>query len=106
MPWNGRTVANAGLERNGKHVSHARDSSDIRLDGFRDRIVDRKDHDGIAARPVAADLHAGDIDVLLTQEGPDGADHAGSVGMPAHQEGAMRDKVDPKIVEGDDVRFV
>src|SRR5207302_6206940 len=75
-------------------------------DRLRYRIIDRKDHDGIATRPVPAHLHAGDIDVFLAQQRPDRADDARTVRVPAHQEGAVRHQVDSKIVEGDDVRLV
>src|SRR5919109_2384726 len=106
MAWKGRTVATAALQGDGQHIGHAGDAANLGLNRLRNRIIDREDHHGVAARMVAADLHARDVDVLLAKERPNGPDDPGPIGMPAHQEGALWHKVDTEVVELHDVRLV
>src|SRR2546423_4312911 len=94
------------LERDGQDVGHSRNSTDLRLDGFWNRVIDREDHDRVAPRAVAPDLHAGDVDVPLAEQRSDRADDAGAIRMPTHQEGALRHEIDAEIVELHDMRLV
>ena len=63
---------------------------------LRDPVVDRQDHHRVAARRISADLHAGDVHVVLAENAADLADDAWTIFVPADQKTPFRYQVDPK----------
>src|SRR4029077_8484353 len=59
-----------------------------------DRIVDGEDHHRVAPGRIAAHLHARDVDVVLSQDRAEAANHPRPVIVPAHQEPPLRHEVD------------
>src|SRR6185503_7342014 len=53
--------------------------ADLLQRGRRHRIIEVQDRHGAAAAAFAAELHAGDVDVVATAEGADAADDTGNV---------------------------
>ena len=60
-------------------------------------------HDGLAARRAAPHMHEADVDVGVAQKGADSADDAWPVVVQGEQDMASSWKIDPQIVDGDDV---
>src|SRR5581483_2131754 len=74
---------------------------------LRDRVIDPDRHERAPADSGAADAHEADVDVVLAEEGADGADHAGAILVLAEQEPAIAGRdVHPEVVDGDDVRAI
>src|SRR5712691_13117628 len=86
-------------------VGHAGHLTEPRQHVGADGIVDGEDHHGVAARRVAPDLHARDVDVVLTQDRAKAADHSRPVVVPADQEAPLGHEVDPKRVDPDRARL-
>src|SRR5690349_4296863 len=70
-----------------------------------DAIVDGQDHHRAASRGITADLHAGDVHVVLAEDGAHAADDAGPVLVPADQEAAFGHQVHTKRVDADRARL-
>src|SRR5260370_9311698 len=62
-------------------------------------VVPGQDHRGFAAWRVPPDLHARDVDVVLTQDGAESPHDPRPVLMPADQESPFRHQVDAKRVD-------
>src|SRR4029077_12051915 len=58
-------------------VGHARHVAQACKHVGADRIVDGEDHHRVAPRRIAPDLHARDVDVVLSQDRPEAANHPG-----------------------------
>src|SRR5579864_1427574 len=80
-------------------VRHARDLAQTGQHILRDAIVDREDHHRVASGRLAPELHARDIDIVLTEDGAELADHARAVLVEAHEEATFGHQVDAKGVD-------
>ena len=88
------------------HLTHTR-SADGRDDlvehHVRDRRVDGHGEQRVTTLPVAADLHAGDVDVGLAEDAPDGADDAGPVLVAEDRHVLGEDDLDVEAVDLDEL---
>lgn len=81
------------------------DSVDFGNDFFGDGFFEVNNHHGAFADGFASNLHSGDVDVVLAQDGADLTDHARTVVVGDEQDGAFGDDIDAQVLDGDDVRF-
>src|SRR6266851_9854131 len=86
-------------------VGHARYLTQSRQHVGPDGIVDGEDHHRVAARSVAPDLHARDVDVVLAEDRAKTPDHARPVVVAADEEAPLRHEVDAKRVDSNRARL-
>src|SRR5688572_3064414 len=91
---------------------HDADIGDVFIAGdfgehFRGRhAIEVEDGEGLAADFVAAEAHAGDVDVVLRLEGADVADHARAVFVVHEEQDDLGDDFDRAAGEADDARLM
>src|ERR1700674_25007 len=106
IPGSARTSAiGASLELNVPQIRHSRDLAESLQNISLHAIVHGEDHHRAATRAVATHLHACDVDVVLAEDGAHTPHQARPVLMPADQEAAGGNKVDPKRVDADCARL-
>src|SRR6266700_3882655 len=61
-------------------------------------VVEVQDGDRATAPPLAAELHAGDVDTVPAAERPDAADDAGDIEVGEDEHPALRQRLERKAV--------
>src|SRR4029077_13060059 len=77
---------------------------DARANLVRYRVVEREDHERLAPRMEATDLHRRDVHVVLAEQRAHATDETGLVLMLRQKEMAVHGHVDPEAVDEDDPR--
>src|SRR6267378_3424826 len=89
----------------GPYAVDVRERADPRADLVGDRIVERQDHERLAAWMKATDLHRRDVHVVLAEKRPDATDETRLVLMLREQQVTLDRHVDPEPVDENDARL-
>src|ERR1700694_20621 len=86
-------------------VGHPRHVAQLGQHVRRDAVVDGQDHHRVATGRIAANLHAGDVDVVLAEDRAHASHDAWSIVVPADPDATFWNQVDAKGIDADGARL-
>src|ERR1700694_1895790 len=86
-------------------VGHPRHVAQLGQHVSRDAVVDGQDHHRVATGRIAANLHAGDVDVVLAEDRAHASHDAWAIVVPADQEATFWNQVDAKGIDAHGARL-